>query len=152
MARTRREILEAYIDVMNRQAFDRADELLTPDYVEVYPQSGERVVGIDNLRAIVEHYPGGLEPGRIDVAHARLVGEDEQYVLGPSFSVIHLSGSSDTWVATALVRYPDGSRWHAVMFVEFRGDRIASMRHYYAPELPAPEWRAQWVERIEHVD
>ena len=152
MARSRREILEGYLDIMNARELGRMEEFLAPDYVEEYPQSGERVVGIENLRRLVDEYPGGLEAGRFDRAHARVVGEDEAYVVGPSYTVTHVQGSGDTWTAVALARYPDGSRWHMVMLAEFRGDRIARMTEYYAPELPAPEWRAALVERTEHRD
>ncbi|HYM84079.1 MAG TPA: nuclear transport factor 2 family protein [Candidatus Dormibacteraeota bacterium] len=152
MARSRREILEGYLDVMNGQHLDRAEEFLTPDYVEEWPQSGERVVGLENMRAIVRNYPGGFDAGRFDREHARVVGEDEEYVVGPSFSIIHLGGSGDTWTAVSLVRYPDGSRWHAVLLAEFRGDKIARITSYFAPELPAPEWRAGWVEPIRHAE
>ena len=147
MGRSRREILEEGLEVMNRHDIERLRELVTPDYVEEYPQSGERVVGPDNLLAMMENYPGGLRPRRFDVPNARLVGEDEQYLVGPSSTVLHMTGSGDTWTAVTRVRYPDGM-WHVVMFVEFRGDRIARMTDYFAPEFPAPEWRAQWVERI----
>jgi ketosteroid isomerase-like protein len=148
MGRSRREILEGAFDAIDRNDIERMREFLTDDYVEEYPQSGERVVGLENLRSIVENYPGGLEAGRM-VGQPDIVGEDERYVMGPSMSVIHLAGSGDVWSGTAIARYPDGSRWYMAVFVEFRGDRIAKMTDYFAPELPAPEWRAQWVERIE---
>lgn len=96
MARSRREILEGYLDVMNAHEVGRMEEFLASDYVEEYPQSGERVVGIENLRRLVDAYPGGLEAGRFDLAHARVLGEDEEYVVGPSFTVTHLQGSGDT--------------------------------------------------------
>ena len=148
MPRSRHEILEEYLEVMNQRDVDRMDRFLTADYIEEYPQSGERVVGIGDIRAIVENYPGGLEPGRIDVAHAQVLGEDEQYLMGPSYSVLHLTGSGDTWTAVVRARYPDGSRWHVVMFVEFRGDRIARMTEYFADPFEAPAWRADFVERM----
>jgi ketosteroid isomerase-like protein len=148
MGRSRREILEGAFDAINRLDVARMREFLTDDYIEEYPQSGERVVGLDNLRAIVENYPGGLRAGRM-VGRRYFVGDDEQYVMGPSMTVVHLAGSGDTAAATAVARYPDGSRWYVAIFMEFRGDRIARMTDYFAPELPAPEWRAEWVERIE---
>lgn len=148
MGRDRREILEGYLEVLNQGDTGRLEEYLTADYVEEYPQSGERVVGIPNLRALIEQYPGGLAPGRIDTGHARIVGEDEAYVLGPSLSVVHVAGSGDTWTGVAVGGWPDGSRWHVVLLAEFRGDRIRKITEYFAPELPAPEWRARWVERL----
>jgi ketosteroid isomerase-like protein len=148
MGRSRREILEGAFAAIDRLDVEGMRGFLTPDYVEEYPQSGERVVGLENLLAIVRNYPGGLEAGRM-VRSGEFIGEDEQYVVTPSMTVVHLAGSGDVWSGTAIAHYPNGSRWHVAVFVEFRGDRIAKMTDYFAPELPAPEWRAQWVERFE---
>ena len=149
MGTDRGKILEEFLEVVSRSDVARLEEYLAPDYVEVYPQSGERVVGVANLRAIIEHYPGGLAPGYLDADHARIIGAEEEYVLGPSLSVVHVAGSGDTWTVVALGRWPDGSLWHTVAVAEFRGDRIRRITEYFAPELPAPEWRSEWVQRLE---
>ncbi len=42
-------------------------------------------------------------------------------------------------------RYPDGSDWYTVSVYSFLDGRISKQVVYFAPVMPAPEWRAQWV-------
>ena len=146
----RRGRVEAMLRAINEADLEKLRTLVTDDYVEEYPQSGERVRGYENLVAISTNYPGGgFTRGRVDVARARIVGDDEEYVVGPSLAVVHVSGSGDTFLGVARFRYPDDSTWYAVAFFDFRGDRIAHGTVYWAPLFEAPAWRAQWVERYE---
>ena len=55
-----------------RQYIDAIDDLMHDDYVEEYPQSGERIRGKDNARTIYENYPG--IPNLIDYSY-RLDGD-----------------------------------------------------------------------------
>ncbi len=146
----RRARVEAFLRALNEQDFDRIRTLVHDDYVEEYPQSGERVRGATNLMAILRNYPGGgIHPGNIDVAGARVLGEDDAWVVGPSFSIVHVSGTGDQYTGVARIHYPDGSTWHVVAVLEFRGDRIARNTEYYAPLFEAPAWRSAWVERYD---
>ena len=146
----RRGHVEAMLRAINEADYDRLRALVTNDFTEDYPQSGERVRGVENLIAIAANYPGGGFPrGRVDVAGARIVGEDEQYLVGPSLAVVHVSGSGDTYTGVARFRYEDDSTWYAVSIVDFRGDRIAHNTVFWAPLFEAPAWRSQWVERYE---
>lgn len=52
--RTPREMVHALIDRINRHEWAGIEELVHPDYVEEYPQSGERIRGFANLRKILE--------------------------------------------------------------------------------------------------
>ena len=150
---SRRVTLERLLHAYDEHDYETLRRLVTSDYVEEYPQTGERVRGIENVIATMEHYPGGLARGRTDLRSARLVGEDDAWVAGPSFGVVHVEGSGDSWSGVARIRYPDGTDWFVATFVEFRGDRIARNTEYFAPaELPAPEWRRAWVERIDGSD
>jgi hypothetical protein len=146
----RRGRVEAFLRALSEQDFERIRTLVHDDYVEEYPQSGERVRGVDNLIEIMRNYPdGGLHEGDIDLAGARILGEDEAWVVGPSLAVVHVSGTGDQYTGVTRIRYPDGSLWHVVAILEFRGDRIARNTEYFAPVFEAPAWRAGWVERYE---
>jgi hypothetical protein len=46
------------------------------------------------------------------------------------------------------LRYPDGSRYLGVSIVELRDGKVARETDYFAQPFQAPQWRAQWVERI----
>jgi hypothetical protein len=110
------------------QTGDRAvlEEVLTPDAITRWPQSGERMTDAMSCIRVYENYPGGP----------------------PSYVVQRVSGGGDVWVAELVNEYRDG-RWYTVSVIEFDGARIARMTDYFGPSLPAPEWRAAWVERDE---
>jgi hypothetical protein len=99
-------------------------EVLIPDAVTRWPQSGERMTSAMACVRVYENYPGGP----------------------PAYVVQRISGGGDTWVAELTADYPDG-RWYNVSVVEFDGARIARMTDYFGPTFPAPEWRQAWVER-----
>ena len=144
----RRGRVEAFLRALSEQDFERIRTLVHDDYVEEYPQSGERMRGIANLLAIMRNYPdGGLRPGDIDVGTAQILGEEDDWVVGPSLAVVHVSGTGDQYTGVTRIRYPDGSLWHVVAILDFRGDRIARSTEYFAPVFEAPAWRAPWVER-----
>ena len=145
----RRGRVEAFLRALSEQDFERIRALVHDDYVEEYPQSGERIRGVDNLIEIIRNYPGGIRPGDIDVAGARILGEEEAWVVGPGFTVVRVSGTGDQFTGVTRIRYPDGSTWHVVAVLEFRGDRIARNTEYFAPVFEAPAWRAAWVERLD---
>ncbi len=99
-------------------------EILTPDAVTRWPQSGERMTGAMSCVRVHENYPGGP----------------------PSFDFVRISGAGDTWIAEMVMKYGE-EPWYGVSIVEFVGPRIARLTDYFGPAFPAPAWRAQWVER-----
>jgi|SRR5690348_4773565 len=138
-----RAIIEKFFESVNAQDWDRLETWLDPDYVWEMPQSGERVRGTANNRAMNESYPGlpKVEPRRI-------TGSQDKWVTTPSFTVLKITGSGDDYTAESLANYPDGSVWHAVDFFHFRAGKILRQTAYFAPTLEPAEWRARWVERI----
>jgi ketosteroid isomerase-like protein len=100
--------------------------LVREDFVQDWPQSGERVRGKQACLNIARNYPGG--PPRIELQR--------------------VSGEGDHWVVEASSHYPDGSDYRLVSVIELRDGRIAHQTDYFGPAFPAPEWRSQWVERI----
>src|SRR5919198_2124815 len=72
---TNREIVERYFAAYPSD-WETMGELRHPDFVEDWPQSGERIVGHENYRAIHENYPGGTPGSEID----RIVGTEDRLV------------------------------------------------------------------------
>jgi hypothetical protein len=120
----RRETIRRFFAAI--QAGDRAvlEEVLTPDAITRWPQSGERMTSAMSCIRVYENYPGGP----------------------PSYAFQRISGGGEVWVAELVADYSDG-RWYTVSVIEFDGAQIARMTDYFGPSLPAPEWRAAWVER-----
>jgi hypothetical protein len=138
-----REVVERYLAAFPTD-FDAMAELRHPDYVEDWPQSGERIRGHDNYVRIHERYPGGL-PG---VETRRIVGSEDRWAASPSFTPVRINGAGDTYTVEGLLVYPTGERVFLVAILELREGKIAGATHYFAEPFEAPGWRAEWVEPI----
>jgi ketosteroid isomerase-like protein len=138
-----REIVEKFFQALNSRDFDGIEKHLDAAYVWEMPQSGERVRGLENSRAIIENYPGGLPT----VETRRITGSPDQWVATPSWTLLKITGSGDEYTTESLAKYSDGSVWHAVDIFRFREGKIVNQVAYFAAPLEAPEWRARWVER-----
>jgi ketosteroid isomerase-like protein len=119
-----RDAIDRYFQAFKQRDLEAIADLMHDDYVEEYPQSGERIRGKDNWRKIAENYPG--LPNMTD----------HSYVL-----------SGDLGVMKMTLEY-DGNRVYACEVVDFEEGKIKRARAYFADPFEAPEWRAQWVERM----
>ena len=91
------------------------------DAVLEFPQSGERFVGVENLREWRSTYPAST-----------------------SFEIRRVRGRGDLWVAEGSISYDQGPENFAISILELRGDKIARESIYVAEGWEPPEWRAQW--------
>lgn len=98
--------------------------------------------------SIINNYPGRNADMSLGVAETlRVKGFDAYKPVAPTFAVVRVEGAGDAGVATVRATYPDGSNWWIVSIYDLKEGRIARMRTFFAPDFPAPEWRAQWVDR-----
>lgn len=95
--------------------------LRAEDYVMEMPQSGERVVGRDKMRALQSEYPN---PPSIEIQ--RIVGEGDHFVV---------LGRSDY----------GGDVYYVANVVEFRDGRIARETRLYGSPFDPPAWRAPYT-------
>lgn len=118
-----RKLLE---ELFMGEKFSAEDEYnhRTNDYVMEMPQSGERIVGRDKMRAFQKAYPN---PPKAEIR--RISGSDDLFIV---------EGRSDYGTEISYV----------ADIVEFRDGKICKETRYYASPFKAPEWRAQWVETI----
>lgn len=143
-----RTIIEAVVKAMNTNDFSVYDRLFTEDFVDEYPQSGELIRGPANARWILEHYPGAENlPRAIDLESMRSLASDATRVVPPTFSIVQIEGGGTTGSVAIKGVYPDASVWWIIVLYTLRGDRICRSSTFFAPEFPAPEWRAGHVER-----
>jgi hypothetical protein len=143
--RTNEEVVRAYMQAIVDNDAGALARLRDPGWVLDYPQSGERIRGQANDRAIADNYPGGLP----EVDPGRIVGSEDQWVVTPSFTFERVAGSGDTWWTEGQARYPDGSTWFVVSIYRLRDGRVAREITYWAQPFESPAWRAAWVEAIE---
>jgi hypothetical protein len=142
---TPRELLGRLYDAFNRADYDEAMTLLHPDFTEEWPQSGERIHGPANLRAILENYPGGVSFEATPAYH----GRDEEWAITPGYTVIRVTEAGDSGTGVIKLRYGDGSEWWMLALFELKDDLLYRQTTFFAGPFDPPEWRAQWVERTD---
>jgi hypothetical protein len=137
------DVVRQYLEAHRVHDFEALGRLRAPAWYQEWPQTRERVRGHENDATIMRNWPGGLPTANDD---QRVTGSEDRYVLTPSWTYQRIAGSGDSWWAEGTGRYPDGSTWHAVILAEVHDGTIHRETWYFAPPLPAPEWRSQWVE------
>jgi len=93
-----------------------------------YPQSGERIVGRNNLQALRGHHPG--KPS--------------------GFHVRRIIGQGNLWITEYTITY-QGQPAFTVSIMEFRGDKVVHETQYFSDPFAAPAWRKQWVQQMPEV-
>ena len=116
----------AAIQAMLEQHFTSGDPDLShamyqDDAVLEFPQSGERFVGVENLKEWRSNYPASTQ---VEFAEIR--------------------GRGDFWVVELSIRYDEGPASFGVSILELRDAKIARETIYVAEGWDAPDWRAQW--------
>jgi hypothetical protein len=139
-----RALFERLVADVNRRDVEHLDEVFTEDVVTEWPQSGEVIRGLHNLRELIAGYPAGA---LADPATAHAHGVDELRIVAPLFTLVRVQGGGNSGSAAVRVLYPDGSTWWWVRMYELRDGRIARSTEYFAQDFEAPEWRRQWVEQ-----
>jgi limonene-1,2-epoxide hydrolase len=124
--RDNRAVAEAFWAAMASGNWDAAAALVHGEFVQEWPQSGERIVGIDNALAIDRNFPGGM----------------------PTVRPRRITADGDLVVSEIELTYADGSRFLGVSILEYRDGKIAKETDYFGEPFAAPQWRAQWVERM----
>jgi hypothetical protein len=142
--RTGREWAEGFQAMLMSQHYERLPEFLHADIVHDYPQSGERITGIANVRAVFENYPGGL--GRSDLETLRVAGDERRWAMAPNFTLLSITGGGGSYSSVVRARYPDGSEWYVVTIFELVDGLQSHATLYFAPVFEAPEWRRPYVD------
>ena len=118
-------VIRRLVAAINSKRVGDMDALFHEDVVMEWPQSGERIVGGDNRRAVYAAFP-----------------------TLPTITPIRILGAADLVVFEASMDYGEGATFMAVFIFEFRDGRIAKETAYWASPFEPADWRAQWVERI----
>jgi hypothetical protein len=118
----RAALVRHWLDITD---FETAHEIYRDDVVLEFPQGGERLVGLANVRGMREAYP------------AQVVT-----------TIKRMRGAGTLWVTELIVTY-DGQRpTHAVNIMEFRDGKVSHETIYFGDPWDPPAWRAQWAERM----
>ena len=106
-----------------------AERYSAPDFVIEWPQSGERIRGIDNYRKLNEQYASAT--GTSPTGKLRRVHHD-----------------GDLLVSEGTIDYGDGVPVSVISIYEFRDGKVVRATEYFANPFEAPDWRAPFVERM----
>ena len=147
MPESKSEFFRRYIRAIAELDFAKLETMIHPDYVGIYPQSGERFRGFSAFRAQLENYPGGLPAARFDDPTTKILGDEERWAITPGYTVLPLAGP-ERYTTVTRAPYPDGSRWWVVSILTLKDDKIIHAETYFAPEFEPPEWRRDIVEII----
>lgn len=122
-----RGAVERYWDALGREDFEAAVAEVHEDFVETYPQSGERVRGRKNWLGLLQSNP-----------------------TLPAITIKRHLGRDDVWVTEAAFDYArDGSTpWQICEVQECKEGKIVQIDAYFGPPFEAAEWRARWIERL----
>lgn len=142
------QMVESVTRLLNKRDFDGLRKLVHDDIVFETPQSRERIVGVNNIRATLENFPGGLPQSSESKVH----GSEDKWLMTPSFTLLRVTGSGDEYTTEEWVEYPNGEAGYGITLWEFRGDKISKGTYYFAAPFPAPAWRARWVEMMPERD
>jgi len=117
-----RAALERMFKAFEAGDWDAALADFAEDFVQEWPQSGERLTSKAACLAVYRGYPGG----------------------SPTISPTRISGDGDHWTVESEMHYGP-ALVHAVSIFEFRNGRIVRETDYFGDPFEPPAWRSQWV-------
>ena len=104
-------------------------EYATDDFVQEWPQSGERLTKAASMRMSRDYA--------------------DKTGTSPKFAYKRMLGGGDVFVVEGTIDYGDGVPVSYVGIGELRDAKIAKLTEYFANPFEAPAWRADFVERME---
>ena len=120
-----RQTVEQMYRLMEKQDWNGLQEYFDQDFIQEWPQSGERIRGFANSMEINQAYPGY-----------------------PNMKTRRITASGDLVTAEVTLTYPEAGTYHGVSIFEFRDGKIVRETDYFAQPFEAPEWRSKWVEKM----
>ena len=110
-----RATLERYWEYTKALDLVRLHEIYHDDVVVEFPQSGERILGKQNIYELRAHYPAKL-----------------------TFKILRIRGEGNLWITELIITY-DGCPVYVVTVMEFRNGKVAHETQYYADPFEPPE-------------
>ena len=130
-----REMVAEFEAALNSGDIGQMQQLIqtyaTDDFVQEWPQSGERISKEASIR-LSESY-------------------DQLSGTSPKFTYKGMLGSGDLFVVQGTIDYGDGVPVSYVGVGQLRDGKISKMTEYFANPFEAPAWRADYVEKKQPV-
>ena len=116
--------IHAAFAAFNERRFADFATYMADDMVESYPQSGERLDGKAQQRAMHEAFPNP-----------------------PTFTIRRILRDGDLATVEVDEVYDDGSTWKTALIFELRDGLIAGFTGYFGEPFAAPDWRKPFRSR-----
>ncbi len=143
-----RQVVERLAQCVVDQDLEGLAELLHPDVVVKYPQSGEVFRGKDSYLTMLSNYPQGLPEAEVMEKHG---GQQQVQVSSPipfAIPTITVTGSGDTFTLEGEAGpYPDGTVYKLVSIGKLRDGKLAEQTDYWAAPFDPPDWRRPYAEQ-----
>lgn len=142
-----RQLIERYAKALTEQDWAAAAEMMAPDLVVIYPQSGETFRGRDDYVRMLSEYPGHLESNAdLTITTLRAPKESVHVMTSPiAAPTITLTEAGNDFIIEGVVKYPDGGIYNIVGIIELGGGRVRRETWYFAAPFEPPAWRAPFV-------
>lgn len=123
-------LIQRFREVAEAGDFTPLGELMmetsTDDFVEEWPQSGERITK-QNFQRMGEAYSGATGTS-------------------PTFKLGSIRDGGDHIVVDGFIDYGNGTTAHYVGISDLSGGKISKLTEYFAAPFEAPDWRKPYVE------
>jgi hypothetical protein len=120
------EVRRFLAELFSHLSAEEEYEVRHEDYVMEMPQSRESIRGREKMREFQEAYP-----------------------TPPSIQLRRVLVRDGLWIVEGVNDYGGGQVFDVVLIIELKDGQMWRDRRYYAEPFEAPEWRVQWVERME---
>ena len=140
----KRQIVEAFANAIREFDIQRVGELMHPDIVSPFPQSGETIRGRDNYLAVLANYPGAPQT---DISSVK--GDAKTAMVAPTMPfakpTVTVFGG-DQFVVEGVSTYPNGETFNIILVLRVQGQHVIEETAYFATAFDPPEWRRSFVE------
>src|SRR5262245_4715345 len=116
-----RAALERHWAASDASDFETEHEIYRDDAILDYPQSGERILGKQQIQ-----FSRAAQPSK------------------KRFNVKRIFGIDDLWITELVLTY-DGQLSYVVSIMEFHGGQVAHETQYFSDAFEPGPSRAQWV-------
>jgi hypothetical protein len=126
------ERIRASYGADDMEALARAQyEMAGDDFVQEFPQSGERFRGRDRI-------------AEMNASYAAQTGTS------PKAKLRRILKPGEAWIIEGTIDYGDGTPVSAISIIEVGSDgKVARQTDYFANPFEAPAWRSQYAEKME---
>lgn len=118
------DLVRKFWQLIGDQRWSDVQLLLAPDFVAVWPQSREKMVGAESFVAVNKYYPGNH---RVEL--------------------VHIHEAAGLIFTTVWIEADTGQKTFANSYFEVKAGKISRAEEYWAAPYEAPAWRSQWVQK-----